>query len=66
MITRARDEALDVWNLGERNATWYILETNYDNWKSPLFLDNRRRAAHKCMDGMTQQVGFHGHRGNCA
>lgn len=21
---------------------WYLLETNYDHWKAPLFIDDRR------------------------
>lgn len=33
--------------------TWYVLETNYDWWKKPLFVDNRRYYAAKCMNETT-------------
>lgn len=60
VITRSRDAAVDTWQM--RNASgWYILETNYDHWEAPLFLDDRRTPAHKCMDKMTQaNAGFKG------
>ncbi|KAH9496026.1 Acid ceramidase, partial [Bulinus truncatus] len=60
VITRARDSNLDTWEM--RNASgWYILETNYDHWKPPFILDDRRGPAHKCMDQMGQQnAGFGG------
>ncbi|BFZ24631.1 hypothetical protein BsWGS_27670 [Bradybaena similaris] len=60
VITRSREGAVDVW--GMRNASgWYILETNYDHWKAPLIVDDRRGPAHKCMDKMGQKnVGFAG------
>lgn len=29
-------------SLNPSNGTWYILETNYDHWKPPLVIDNRR------------------------
>lgn len=37
-------------------SRWYVLETNYDHWKEPLFLDDRRTPAIKCMDKTTQKV----------
>ncbi|XP_055333052.1 acid ceramidase-like [Paramacrobiotus metropolitanus] len=52
VITRAADKALDIWNLNITNNTWYILETNYDHWKKPLFIDDRRTPAMKCMNTM--------------
>ncbi|CAL1548651.1 unnamed protein product [Lymnaea stagnalis] len=60
VITRARESNLDTWEM--RNASgWYILETNYDHWEAPFFLDDRRTPAHKCMNQMTQKnVGFDG------
>ncbi|CAG5116609.1 unnamed protein product, partial [Candidula unifasciata] len=60
VITRSREAAIDVWEM--RNASgWYILETNYDHWKAPLIVDDRRGPAHKCMGQMGQQnVGFAG------
>lgn len=35
---------------------WYVLETNYDHWEEPLFLDDRRTPAMKCMNQTTQEV----------
>lgn len=35
---------------------WYVLETNYDHWKEPLFLDDRRTPATKCMNQTSQSV----------
>uniref|UniRef100_A0A2C9JL22 Acid ceramidase n=1 Tax=Biomphalaria glabrata TaxID=6526 RepID=A0A2C9JL22_BIOGL len=60
VITRARESNLDTWEM--RNASgWYILETNYDHWEPPFFLDDRRTPAHKCMDQMGQKnAGFAG------
>lgn len=55
MITRDRNKAVDVWNMADAGK-WYILETNYDHWKSPLFIDDRRTPANRCMQNMTQNV----------
>ena len=30
------------FSLAPSNGTWYVLETNYDPWKAPLFVDDRR------------------------
>ncbi|XP_033742228.1 acid ceramidase-like [Pecten maximus] len=54
VITRAREFVVDVWDMESANG-WYILETNYDHWSAPLFLDDRRTPAHHCMGNMTQQ-----------
>ncbi|XP_060074170.1 acid ceramidase-like [Ylistrum balloti] len=54
VITRAREYPVDVWDMESANG-WYILETNYDHWEAPLFLDDRRTPAHHCMGNMTQQ-----------
>ena len=54
VITRAREKALDIWKLNPANGTWYILETNYDHWQAPLFIDDRRTPANKCMKQMDQ------------
>lgn len=35
---------------------WYVLETNYDHWEAPFFLDDRRTPAMKCMNQTTQEV----------
>lgn len=35
---------------------WYVLETNYDPWTDPFFLDDRRTPGMKCMNQTTQAV----------
>jgi len=61
IITRSRAGAVDVWDIGTRNSSWYIVETNYDNWKAPFILDDRRTPAKKCLDQLGQKnVGFSG------
>uniref|UniRef100_A0A7N8WZ53 Acid ceramidase n=1 Tax=Mastacembelus armatus TaxID=205130 RepID=A0A7N8WZ53_9TELE len=47
VITRSR--LIDL-KLGR----WYVLETNYDHWEEPFFLDDRRTPAMKCMNQTTQ------------
>uniref|UniRef100_H3AMR5 Acid ceramidase n=1 Tax=Latimeria chalumnae TaxID=7897 RepID=H3AMR5_LATCH len=54
VITRSRESCLDIWELNLKEGRWYVLETNYDHWKEPLFLDNRRTPAMKCMNKTTQ------------
>lgn len=58
VITRSREKAIDVWRMDQAN-NWYILETNYDHWENPLFLDDRRTPAHKCMQKTTSKVCIH-------
>lgn len=53
VITRDSASAVDVWNMVDAGG-WYILETNYDHWKKPLFVDDRRTPANKCMQKMTK------------
>lgn len=63
VITRDREvNGTDIWNMKDPGAgQWYILETNYDHDKKPLFLDDRRTPAIRCMRNMTQQnVGYAG------
>ncbi|CAH1777606.1 unnamed protein product, partial [Owenia fusiformis] len=56
VITRSRQKAIDVWEMSSQPAnSWYILETNYDHWKKPMFLDDRRTPANKCMQKLTQK-----------
>ncbi|NP_001087503.1 N-acylsphingosine amidohydrolase (acid ceramidase) 1 L homeolog precursor [Xenopus laevis] len=55
VITRSRAVCLDIWELDLKNGTWYVLETNYDHWKAPLPIDNRRDPAMKCMRRTSQQ-----------
>lgn len=54
IITRSRQLSLDVLEIDLKLGRWYVLETNYDHWKEPLFLDDRRTPAMKCMNQTTQ------------
>uniref|UniRef100_A0A674EFU4 Acid ceramidase n=1 Tax=Salmo trutta TaxID=8032 RepID=A0A674EFU4_SALTR len=56
VITRSRVLSLDIWEIELKLGRWYVLETNYDHWKEPLFLDNRRTPAMKCMNQTMQAV----------
>jgi len=59
VITRDRDAAVDVWHMNETESKWYILETNYDHWKKPFFLDDRRTPAMNCLNTLKQNnFGF--------
>ncbi|XP_046395827.1 acid ceramidase-like [Ischnura elegans] len=52
VITRGRDSS-DIWPLGgenQRNASWYLVQTNSDHWKKPPFFDNRRDPAEYCLE----------------
>uniref|UniRef100_A0A663M3J4 Acid ceramidase n=2 Tax=Athene cunicularia TaxID=194338 RepID=A0A663M3J4_ATHCN len=55
VITRSRTATLDIWDLDIKKGTWYVLETNYDRWKPPLILDNRRTPAMKCLNQTMQE-----------
>ncbi|KAG5848305.1 hypothetical protein ANANG_G00097080 [Anguilla anguilla] len=54
VITRSRVLSLDIWELDRKQDRWYVLETNYDHWKDPFFLDDRRTPAMKCMNQTMQ------------
>ncbi|KAM8879241.1 acid ceramidase [Spinachia spinachia] len=53
VITRSRLLSIDVLELDLKLGRWYVLETNYDHWNEPLFLDDRRTTAMKCMNQTT-------------
>ncbi|XP_063314151.1 acid ceramidase [Pelobates fuscus] len=55
VITRARDSCLDIWDLDIPKGRWYVLETNYDRWKAPLPVDDRRTPAMKCLNKTGQK-----------
>ena len=57
MITRSLEKAVDVWDMDVNNGSWYLVETNYDHWKKPFFLDDRRTPAKNCLNKVTQKVG---------
>ncbi|KAG7269447.1 hypothetical protein CRUP_032301 [Coryphaenoides rupestris] len=54
IITRSRVLSLDILEIDLKLGRWYVLETNYDHWKDPLFLDDRRTPAMKCMNKTMQ------------
>ncbi|XP_049577214.1 acid ceramidase [Syngnathus scovelli] len=54
IITRSRLTSLDVLEIDLKLGRWFVLETNYDHWKDPLFLDDRRTPAMKCMNQTSQ------------
>ncbi|XP_012674336.1 acid ceramidase [Clupea harengus] len=54
IITRARTESLKPLELNLKQGRWYLLQTNYDHWKAPLFLDDRRTPGMKCMNQTLQ------------
>uniref|UniRef100_A0A8D0DBA9 Acid ceramidase n=1 Tax=Sander lucioperca TaxID=283035 RepID=A0A8D0DBA9_SANLU len=45
---------LELIQIDLKLGRWYVLETNYDHWKEPLFLDDRRTPAMRCMNQTTQ------------
>jgi acid ceramidase len=56
VITRDRKSAADVWRMGGADSGWFLVETNYDHWKKPLFVDDRATPAIKCMNQTGQKV----------
>jgi len=60
VITRDRKKIADMWELTTSHR-WYLVETNYDRWTKPMFFDDRRTPAMKCMNETTQKsVDFKG------
>uniref|UniRef100_A0A8D2Q848 Acid ceramidase n=2 Tax=Varanus komodoensis TaxID=61221 RepID=A0A8D2Q848_VARKO len=55
IITRSRAAALDIWNLNLKKGIWYVVETNYDHWKDPFILDDRRHPAMRCLNQTKQE-----------
>uniref|UniRef100_A0A2I3MBA1 ceramidase n=1 Tax=Papio anubis TaxID=9555 RepID=A0A2I3MBA1_PAPAN len=55
VITRDRKESLDVYELDAKQGRWYVVQTNYDRWKNPFFLDDRRTPAKMCLNRTTQE-----------
>jgi acid ceramidase len=53
IITRSHTESLEPLSLDVEAGRWYLLETNYDHWKRPFILDNRRTPGETCMNTTT-------------
>eukprot|EP00056_Hartaetosiga_gracilis_P014147 m.239843 g.239843 ORF g.239843 m.239843 type:complete len:395 (-) comp14124_c0_seq1:316-1500(-) len=63
IITRSMNESLHLWTLenNAHNTGFFVLETNYDNWVSPPFFDNRRDPAEACLNELgSKGIGFEG------
>ncbi|KAM6440334.1 acid ceramidase isoform 1-T1 [Liasis olivaceus] len=55
IITRSRTATLNIKNLDTKNGIWYVVETNYDPWKPPLVIDDRRHPAMNCLNHTKQE-----------
>ncbi|XP_077000460.1 acid ceramidase [Tamandua tetradactyla] len=55
VITRDRKQSMDLNELNPRQGKWYVVQTNYDHWKNPFFLDDRRTPAKMCLNRTTQE-----------
>ncbi|XP_068209905.1 acid ceramidase-like [Palaemon carinicauda] len=57
IITRWRDEfrTVDLWSKESDSGSWYLVETNYDQWTSPPFFDDRRTPAVHCLNAGGQK-----------
>lgn len=61
VITRSLTKCLDQMSLNPTNNTWFVLQTNYDNWEPPLVIDDRRTPGEACMNKMGREaVSFKG------
>lgn len=62
IITRDRNSnEADVYTLADAADKWFVLQTNYDHWKTPPSYDDRRGPGMHCMRNLTQQgLGFSG------
>lgn len=58
VITRNQTGAVNVMRLGDNahaHDSWFLIQTNYDNWKAPPFFDNRRDPGIEAMYNMGQE-----------
>lgn len=58
VVTRGYgNENFNLWTLENNlhNTDFYVIETNYDNWKRPPFFDNRRDPAEACLAQIGQE-----------
>ncbi|XP_034250617.1 acid ceramidase-like [Thrips palmi] len=53
IITRGRN-SFNIWPLGQKQkkqmGNWFLVQTNFDQWRDPPFYDDRRNPAIHCMD----------------
>lgn len=58
IITRSRNGSDDIKPLGKDNL-WFVVETNYDNWKKQPIFDDRLTPCIKCLQTKGKnQVNF--------
>jgi len=52
VVTREATHTVDSWLLQTQlnGGSFYVVETNYDHWKPPLPIDNRRTPAERCLN----------------
>ncbi|XP_074084327.1 acid ceramidase [Macrotis lagotis] len=55
VITRDRKSIADFYELKPKEGRWFVVETNYDRWKAPFFLDDRRNPTITCLNQTTQE-----------
>jgi len=55
VISRNRVNATDVWRLNSPGR-WYEVETNYDHWMAPPWIDDRVDPANQAMNAIGQQA----------
>ncbi|OWF44718.1 N-acylethanolamine-hydrolyzing acid amidase [Mizuhopecten yessoensis] len=55
IITKGREEPVDIWPLNLSKNRWFEVETNYDHWNSPPPDDDRRDPAIKAMTNLGQK-----------
>ncbi|XP_071950236.1 acid ceramidase-like [Antedon mediterranea] len=61
VITRSRETMDNLEEMTKTESGWFVLQTNYDNWKNAPFFDDRRTPGDKCMNRLTQnKVGLAG------
>ncbi|KXJ13439.1 Acid ceramidase [Exaiptasia diaphana] len=61
VVTRDRTKNLQENRMDPAKGKWFVLQTNYDFWKPPLLIDDRRTPGTFCMNKVGQsEIGFKG------
>ena len=56
VITRDRNNYVDLWELNTLSQHWYLLETNYDHWLKPPYNDSRRYYAQNYLNNFNKNI----------
>jgi acid ceramidase len=59
IIVVDRKKAAYIEELDPKNGKWFLVQTNYDPTEKPVFFDDRRTPATKCMTNTTQKAIGH-------